>query len=1585
MATVSGVIANEIDNIVNVTDRTAEGAESAARNLDGLQDKADATTRAFEEASNAMGGMASSASGTAADLRRGFDGSATSMLRMGASVDLVARKMIDLQRAQDRLAQAQAQAKTATAGGLSQEDADGIVASYQARVDGLEKEVAAARKARSAVDDLTQAHKLSGYQMGILVDEAHKFADQILAGGSAMTAAFYQAPNAIQTMGGLKNALGLVGAALSGPAGLAVGAGVAGLALYELGSHAEDEQSRLARLSTQLRATRDDAAGMAGSITSASESLRNMPGWNAADARSAATTIGGTYNFTGSSSDIVDLSSIARDAGTVFGSLEDGLKAVQQAMVDPTAEIQALYKQHLPGVDAALVEQVRSLQASGEQGKAYALVIGAIRDATKGASEQALTPFQKSMEDLHHVLDPITDGIGKLASSIGADLLNAVTAVISLIPRRSQTATDGLAGSQVLDNYAAGQHHYGLGQVDPRYSYGYDVMTPQGNIDAAISNFSASLKRSGGVIEPAMAYYSGNAVGSPGAAAYTGAAYAWGKSNELPSDTKTLIDNEINRLAPAWSYADRRTFEDMIGHESGGHQYKDYAATTPGTAASVAHATSASVISDQASRDGGAPGAAGGYSASSYSQQRADIQAYLADQEKELAAQTKGSAAWQETSEKIAAARVELANTLSPQERITQGLRDGLDPLQAQSGYWRSMAEVVAQFDQTARGTGVDQQALAQALSARQQQLAQAYQDGTDAAERQAKSQGAIADAAGGSAVALQHATNYQQAYTEALNDFDPKSAQFVKAVQDRTAALDASTAAQMRAQQIQQNAGLSDNLQMIKAETSAIGQNADERSVSLAVMQAELTEHRKYGDVLPQVAQDYIALSGSVAKATADYQHQQEILSDVTGSISSMAQTLTDDLTQAFVQGSGAGVSFKSMLQGVETQIISLIARMALINPLMNAIDGGTRSTLGDVEKILSGSSSGANAGTASSGYGNLPVLGDSSSADSPFGEGGSSVSDAAGSPFGEAGSVDVGSLNIGSMSSSSSSWMSSAMKTPLFGTATVGNMLGGIGGGMGLGSALSSIGGGTYGLLGSGIGAAAGAAAGSFIPVIGTMLGGIVGGGLGGLIGGLFSKTHYAYDSVVGSDGQLSIGSTRTKHSSDDVTAGLQDQLDSVNDTLSSLGISVSDGSYGEVGHYHKGKKKSTTDLASLLDDVDLSSSDATFNLALQGGMPSSFDSVATYQSTLTALKQTADALDDLGVHVTKFDSATKITVDHIDGYTGDLGTMLAQLDGKSISTDALTSEISTLKGLLDITDSGSESLTSQVDDLTRSYQNAARQAEQYGMDAQVLLDKGNAIAARMIASATQQLDQSDLSVQARLLAANGDQESADLLNQQVSADQQVQQLKDSWQSYLGDSYADNQTYQKQMTDLEKTLAAERLQIQAQYNGTSIAQQKQYLSQAQQSVASVYSSLSSYAQGLLTSDASPLSVQDQFDAAKSTLMSDYQAAQGGDYDALSRIQSEMQTELSLGKSFYGSGTDYAQLVQQSIQMLQSLKGADIGALTASLATKLAQQAVDATNSQTATLMTAFTGLQKSFDAMKAAYQQNNRAKALT
>ncbi len=66
------------------------------------------------------------------------------------------------------------------------------------------------------------------------------------------------------------------------------------------------------------------------------------------------------------------------------------------------------------------------------------------------------------------------------------------------------------------------------------------------------------------------------------------------------------------------------------------------------------------------------------------------------------------------------------------------------------------------------------------------------------------------------------------------------------------------------------------------------------------------------------------------------------------------MADTITNDITQAFVQGQGAAVNWGNIIQGIESQIVGLIAKLLIVNPLLNALDGQHRSTFGDVGGIL-------------------------------------------------------------------------------------------------------------------------------------------------------------------------------------------------------------------------------------------------------------------------------------------------------------------------------------------------------------------------------------------------------------------------------------------------------------------------------------------------------------------------------------------------------------------------------------------------------------------------------------------------------
>ncbi len=335
-----------------------------------------------------------------------------------------------------------------------------------------------------------------------------------------------------------------------------------------------------------------------------------------------------------------------------------------------------------------------------------------LRDATKGAHDEAMTPFERSLENLKTVTEPVTSALGRMATGIGTSLMDAITDVTSYLTKNARRpATDGLAGGDVIDNYAAGQHHYGLGQVDPRYSSGYDIMTPKGNIDASMKIFMEAMKKANDNRDNTLAYYSGNTPGSAGASKYATAVRGY-DIDTLPADTSSLIDQEAARL----NFPKRFTnlYKAVIGHESGGHQYADRKAASVGSTESVRHAISAAVIDNPKSLQAGASASAGSVSETSWTQQRGALEDYIASEEKLLATQKEGSAAWTQTKEQITQARVALANTLSPQEKITQGLNDSLAPLQAQTGYWRSMAEVVAQFDQTARGTGVEQQALTQ-------------------------------------------------------------------------------------------------------------------------------------------------------------------------------------------------------------------------------------------------------------------------------------------------------------------------------------------------------------------------------------------------------------------------------------------------------------------------------------------------------------------------------------------------------------------------------------------------------------------------------------------------------------------------------------------------------------------------------------------------------------------------------------------------------------------------------------------------------------------------------------------------------
>lgn len=1514
-----------------------------------------------------------------------------------ADADAIRAKIVPLAAAERDYAKAVAEADSALATDIiKQKEYDAYVGKA---TDSLNRQKAAFGGSAAAV-------KLTSFEMGILADETHKFFDQVMAGGSPLQAAFYQVPNMVQVMGGLDGALTRVIGVLTGPAGLAAGAVAAGAAIFGMGKYAESEQESLAQLSTHLRATRADYDDMSKSAENAARALHDQYGdISLSDSRSTVQTIAAVPTV--DASQIQRLTADSRDLAAVMGTtVPEAAKTLAAALEDPAKEAQALSDQHLPGFNAGLVLSVQHMVQMGQQADAVSLVIQKLESAIHGAADQGLTPFQTAWRKLSDemggassIIAAESRSIGDLFVSMATEGINAADDLVkhlkklpdelssiwssiksgsssgfswlegkieSLMPANVQklmaqgntpdptfsmptnTAANhrlvhdgGISAVQSMINQVAQEQHLNgditslMHAIAPaesstgQYLKGQLVRSSAGAIGAMqvkqdnaagndLTDLHGNVSASAQLLEHLYTKYDGDQT-------LVAMAYNWGESN---LDRYLKSDGDPSRIpAETMDYLAKTTEGVPYGAVTSANMQK-------------------SVDSVVSQGDTGVNG------------QRDDLTRSLVKQEGALDTVNKQYQAgiisqkeWSDQTkvihDQIDATSASLANLRDPLQEVDHSQTLAAQSASALTGYDRQMVSVAQEVDQaqlSLNGTHASAAQIMGAQAREQSILADQWNASVTSISRQADEQDAVNTAYAQTSTSLDHVTNYQKAYEEALQSFDPHSTSFTQHVNKMTAALDKQTATQKEQALIGQTWQNKDQISLLQAETASLGQNDDARQKMLTHMQTE-QELVRNGDSLTDTStQTYLKSVDALSDATAEYQHAQQTLDDFTGSLSDMTDQLSDGVVQGFLQGTSSGMSFKSTMQGIEAQIVSMIAKMALINPLLNSIDGGTRTTLSDFNNMFSKMGSASGSGSALQDD-NLNAISQSGWAMSP-----EEVQQEK-KQLNQSSSFSLSSLFSGGIGNGGTESLGGALNMGM-------GMLGGFAAGSSLsklltdklfdGSKSSEVG----GEVGSGVGSIVG---GIFGGPLGSLVGGSVIGAIGDAIGSLFAKRSKDYQYVSVDNGQLAISGHVYKdiHGNDTVASGLQTDLDSINNAFDYTGVSATNtDTLGKVGYSKKGKKKDTYSLTDLLPDLDLTSSSANMNLELKQLMPSSFDSVDTFTQDLESLKSLADELDSMKVSVSKFDDSSHVTVDHFTGYTGDMAKALSTLDGKTLSVDDLQSQFqaieefvgTTMPGLLDVTASGSESLMQQVDDLKAKYQDAANTAASYGLDAQALLDKGNAIAAAMIANEQTTLSQSDQSVQARYLSATGDQEGADLLNQQVSAAQEIQQLQDNWRSFLGDNFADNVTYQQQLADLEKTQNAERLQIQQEYQEKALEQQEEYQSEANEKLESVFDSLDTYEKGLTTSDASPLSVADQYKAANDNLHTDYQAALGGNYDALSALQTDMQNFLSLSQKFNGGGAAYVSDFNMVQTIVKALGGMDLTKVQADVLNKIQQ-----------------------------------------
>jgi hypothetical protein len=248
-------------------------------------------------------------------------------------------------------------------------------------------------------------------------------------------------------------------------------------------------------------------------------------------------------------------------------------------------------------------------------------------------------------------------------------------------------------------------------------------------------------------------------------------------------------------------------------------------------------------------------------------------------------------------------------------------------------------------------------------------------------------------------------------------------------------------------------------------------------------------------------------AVAKAQEKAAREIERFHERSFDAVANIGERAMDrIGDAMVDAFLRGEGASVNFGNVLRGVIASALADLAKLAVVNPILNSLftsSGGARPTL-----------SGAFGGSSTS----LGGIGDILGIGQMFG--GESIGSMLGLT-GAGGLMGATIINgIGPATGAALGGMGGALgpaslsqlnATGLMGFggsgATLGSLLGGVGAGFGTGMMLNSLLGGnqTSGMIGSGGGAVAGAIIGSIVPGIGTLIGGLIGGALGGAGGGM------------------------------------------------------------------------------------------------------------------------------------------------------------------------------------------------------------------------------------------------------------------------------------------------------------------------------------------------------------------------------------------------------------------------------------------------------------------------------------------------
>ena len=842
----------------------------------------------------------------------------------------------------------------------------------------LKKITDAASKTGSGLKATTEAGKLASYQLVQVAEEAHKFADQVLAGGSALKAFAFQAPNMVASAGGLKNALAAV-TGLFTPFRLGALAAVGGVTALVVA--AESADARMVKLRNSLVGYTSDYAALAKRIDQSSKQQASQLGLSSSDVRSAQTAITVALPTLNDA----DVQKAVQLGQQLALTLDKDLGAAMQRLAglarDPSTAIKQLAEQGFAGLSAELIRNIDLMQRSGDRLGAYRLAADALGKTLGGAE---MTAAQKATASLKAEFDSLWTSIAEGLAGPGAQLTSWLAANLKDVRERSERG-DFMPAEPVIPDFAtkplfgggAGssatpggpvllgppipgrdERAHGLMQVLPSTaaSFGLNPDIIEQNIKAGLLDLKQKIELAGGNEDVGLAHY-GGATSPDKMAAYVGAVRSRNPST-LPPEIAELIRTiaEQNKVSP-----DRvRLLQQIAVQESQGHQNEFRSSVLRQQAATQ----TATVERDRGRDLGGGqygPPAPGRLEDSDYLKatedarsktlegRRQNLSADIAGTQKALQeAQIRGDqGAAADLTGRLRDQRAELEKLRSPVQDYIKGLQDQSAAAKQDSGSAGEVAKALADLNRAGKDSGwqVTEADRAEVTRLTLARLSAGYAKiqadiGRSAQANQSQAAAWLqSDAAGREYEARQKAIN------DARQFFAKDSPDFNAAVEAGTKKyldLAASAAAAAAAMKLSTDRREAETLSL-QTDLARRGAGPDETARAMAALQAK---QGLEGVTDPATRQAVMASSSALEEQRLAYQKITANTNELQNFADSAFDKIGSDITQAFANGSTAALDFGSIGKAVISELGQELLKLAIINPLKNAI-GGENSAL--------------------------------------------------------------------------------------------------------------------------------------------------------------------------------------------------------------------------------------------------------------------------------------------------------------------------------------------------------------------------------------------------------------------------------------------------------------------------------------------------------------------------------------------------------------------------------------------------------------------------------------------------------------